>query len=123
MGDYVPKPGASSLTQQTQQAMGPAIGKQPMIQPASTTSAPLATATPKTTRQATSPSAGVPTAQLQVASPQAGIDKSGFVDNSAGAPLYNKPAEVGGALVRDAPLPPAARVFVSGTAAYHPRWL
>ena len=50
--------------------------------------------------------------------PAPGIDKQGFIDNSKGAPLYNTPAEAGGELVRDAPLPPAARVFVSGT---HPR--
>jgi hypothetical protein len=53
-----------------------------------------------------------------VAPPEAGIDKQGFIDNSKGAPLYGAPAEAGGELVRNAPLPPATRVFASGT---HPR--
>jgi hypothetical protein len=53
-----------------------------------------------------------------IAPPAPGVDKPGFIDNSKGAPIYNTPAEAGGELVRDAPLPPAARVFASGT---HPR--
>jgi hypothetical protein len=53
-----------------------------------------------------------------VAPPEAAIDKPGFIDNSTGAPIYNAPAEAGGEPVRDAPLPPAARVFASGT---HPK--
>jgi len=35
-----------------------------------------------------------------------------------GALIYTAPTEAGGVLVRDAPLPPAARVFASGT---HPK--
>jgi hypothetical protein len=50
--------------------------------------------------------------------PEAGVDKPGFIDNSKGAPIYTAPTEAGGVLVRDVPLPPAARVFASGT---HPR--
>jgi hypothetical protein len=53
-----------------------------------------------------------------IAPPEAGIDRPGFIDSSKGALIYNAPAEAGGAPVRDAPLPPAARVFASGT---HPR--
>jgi hypothetical protein len=53
-----------------------------------------------------------------VAPPESGIDKQGFIDNSKGAPLYGAPAEAGGQLLRDAPLPPATRVFASGI---HPR--
>jgi hypothetical protein len=49
-----------------------------------------------------------------VAPPEAGIDKPGFVDNS--------PIKAGGELVRDAPLPPAARVFVSGRYPSPKRW-
>ena len=118
MGGYVPKPGASS------QATAPALGTQPVVQQARTTSAPLPTSTPKTTQQASGPSAGVQAAQpmLQIASPEAGINKTGCVDNSDGAPLYSRPAEVGGVLVRDDRLPPGARVFVSGTAMHHPHW-
>src|SRR4051794_4873701 len=54
----------------------------------------------------------------RVAPPEAGIDRQGFIDSSKGAPLYGAPAEAGGQLVRDAPLPPATRVFASGI---HPR--
>ena len=50
-----------------------------------------------------------------IASATPGIDKTGFIDNGSGAPLYNRPPEAGGELVRAAPLPPTARVFVSGT--------
>jgi hypothetical protein len=51
----------------------------------------------------------------RIAAPKAGIDKTGFIDNSTGAPIYSGPAEAGGEVVRDAPLPPGSRVFVSGT--------
>ena len=50
-----------------------------------------------------------------IASATPGIDKTGFIDNGSGALLYNRPPEAGGELVRAAPLPPTARVFVSGT--------
>jgi hypothetical protein len=53
-----------------------------------------------------------------IAPPEPGIDKTGFIDNSKGAPIYSAPAEAGSELLRDTPLPPAARVFASGT---HPR--
>lgn len=49
-----------------------------------------------------------------IAPPEPGIDQPGFIDNSKGAPIYSAPAPVGGA-AEGAPLPPAARVFVSGT--------
>jgi len=51
----------------------------------------------------------------KIAQPELGIDQTGFIDNSKGAPIYNRPPEAGGELVRDTPLPPAARVFASGT--------
>ena len=54
-------------------------------------------------------------AGAEVAAPAPGIDKTGFIDNSDGANLRTAPAEAGGQLVRDQPLPPATRVFVSGT--------
>ena len=53
--------------------------------------------------------------ELHVAPPDAGIDKTGFIDNSKGAPIYSAPAEAGGETLRDTPLPLAARVFASGT--------
>jgi hypothetical protein len=63
-------------------------------------------------------SGGAAAHQPHIAPPEPGIDKTGFIGNSKGAPLYSAPAEAGGELLRDTPLPPAARVFASGT---HPR--
>lgn len=60
--------------------------------------------------------------ELSVAPPVAGIDKPGFIDNSKGAPIYNKPAVVGGETLGGAPLPPATRVFISGTHARLKDW-
>ncbi|HEX8114313.1 MAG TPA: DUF4157 domain-containing protein [Kofleriaceae bacterium] len=53
-----------------------------------------------------------------VTPPAAGIDKTGFIDRKDGANLHTDPIGSADALVRDKPLPPATRVFVSGT---HPR--
>jgi hypothetical protein len=53
-----------------------------------------------------------------VTHPVAGIDKTGFIDRKDGANLHTDPVGSADALVRDKPLPPATRVFVSGT---HPR--
>jgi len=50
-----------------------------------------------------------------VTAPKSGINKTGFIDNSDGANLRTGPAELGGQKVRDLPLPPGSRVFVSGT--------
>jgi hypothetical protein len=47
-----------------------------------------------------------------------GIDKVGFIDHSEGSFLRTAPRELGGDTVRPEPLPPATRVFVSGT---HPQ--
>ena len=47
-----------------------------------------------------------------------GIDKVGFIDHSEGSFLRTGPRELGGDTVRAEPLPPATRVFVSGT---HPQ--
>ena len=57
-----------------------------------------------------------------VAAPQAGIDKPGFIDHSDGAFVRTAPREADGAPVRDKPLPPATRVFVSGTHPEAPQW-
>jgi hypothetical protein len=57
-----------------------------------------------------------------VAAPQGGIDKAGFIDHSDGANIRTGPAESGGTPVRDEPLPPATRVFVSGTHPAAPQW-
>jgi len=57
-----------------------------------------------------------------IASPVGGINKPGFIDNSDGANLRTGPAEAGGQTVTDAPLPPATRVFVSGTHPGSAQW-
>jgi hypothetical protein len=57
-----------------------------------------------------------------VAPPKGGINKAGFIDNSDGANIRTGPAESGGQKVRDQPLPPATRVFVSGTHPDAPQW-
>ncbi|MEO7731335.1 MAG: DUF4157 domain-containing protein [Kofleriaceae bacterium] len=54
-------------------------------------------------------------ADAEIAPPTGGINKTGFIDNSKGANIHTGPAETGAPTVRDQPLPPATRVFVSGT--------
>ncbi|HWO25152.1 MAG TPA: DUF4157 domain-containing protein [Kofleriaceae bacterium] len=62
-------------------------------------------------------------ASAAIAAPAGGINKSGFVDNSDGANLRTGPAEAGGHKVIDDPLPPATRVFVSGTYPGASQWV
>jgi hypothetical protein len=59
---------------------------------------------------------------LQITPPHTGIDKPGFIDNSEGSYIRSGPREAGGQAVRDQPLPPATRVFVSGTHPSAPAW-
>jgi len=66
-------------------------------------------------RKPGSPGTGVGGAEPGITPPKSGIDKAGFIDNSDGANLRTGPIESGGQKVRDQPLPPAPRVFVSGT--------
>ena len=97
--------------------------------PAAVSSSPAARSSPAVSRSANvapvqlAPAFGTTKARTgdlapAIAPPEAGINKPGFIDNSKGAPIYTSPTEVGGVPVRDVPLPPAARVFASGT---HPR--
>jgi hypothetical protein len=58
----------------------------------------------------------------EVAAPAGGVNLPGFIDTSDGANLRTGPAEAGGKTVIDAPLPPATRVFVSGTYPSAPQW-
>ncbi|HEY0192103.1 MAG TPA: hypothetical protein VGC42_13375, partial [Kofleriaceae bacterium] len=51
----------------------------------------------------------------EIAAPAGGVHLPGFIDTSDGANLRTGPAEAGGIAVLDEPLPPATRVFVSGT--------
>jgi hypothetical protein len=67
----------------------------------------------------TPPSAG---AGADIAAPTGGVNLPGFIDTSDGANLRTGPAEAGGKTVIDAPLPPATRVFVSGTYPSAPQW-
>lgn len=90
-------------------------GKRTLVQPQ------VAPAHNASARAPNKPSSRGASDELAVAPPVAGIDKPGFIDNSKGAPIYNKPASVGGEMLR-APLPPAARVFISGTHARLKDW-
>ena len=115
-----PKPGGSSLVQQTAGAeVIPIPGKRTLTEQL-ISNAPVQL-TPAHAAGGTTGAQGA-SHTLQIAPPQPGIDKAGFVDNSKGAPIYNKPAERGGELVRDAPLPPATRVFASGTHSTLKHW-
>ncbi|HEX7843386.1 MAG TPA: hypothetical protein VF469_38200 [Kofleriaceae bacterium] len=60
--------------------------------------------------------------ETEIAVPTGGVNLPGFIDASDGANLRTGPAEVGGKIVIDAPLPPATRVFVSGTHPSAPAW-
>jgi hypothetical protein len=64
----------------------------------------------------------VPPAPPQVARPASGIDKMGFIDTSDGANIRTGPAEAGGQALTPSPMPPATRVFVSGTHPQTPEW-
>ncbi|HEX8112343.1 MAG TPA: DUF4157 domain-containing protein [Kofleriaceae bacterium] len=63
-----------------------------------------------------------PGSAADIAAPTGGINLPGFIDTSDGANLRTGPAEAGGKTVIDAPLPPATRVFVSGTYPSAPEW-
>jgi hypothetical protein len=112
--EFTRRPGGGSTTPKTTGGAEPlAPGKrtltEQLVAPAPVQRAPAHPASGAAT------GAGSAAHEPHIASPEAGIDKPGFIDNSKGAPLYSAPAEAGGELLRDAPLPPAARVFASGT--------
>ena len=73
-------------------------------------------------RKPDGPSAASSDASPAVAPPKGGINKAGFIDNGDGGNIRTGPAESGGQKVRDQPLPPATRVFVSGTHPDAPQW-
>jgi hypothetical protein len=121
MGGFTQKPGATTLVQQ--QAPGRADahpGKRTLVEQADVVGS--ATAQRTQSHAADQRDAAADDATLPVSAPAAGIDKPGFIDNSKGAPVYAKPAELGGGLVRETPLPPAARVFVSGSHPSRTHW-
>jgi hypothetical protein len=101
-----------------------AVGKRTLVEtitshPAATKSTP-----PSATLQLKpdGPIAAAGGAGPAVTPPTGGINKSGFIDNSDGANIRTGPAEAGGQTVRNQPLPPATRVFVSGTHPHAPAW-
>lgn len=57
-----------------------------------------------------------------LAPPKPGINLTGFIDHSDGAFVRAGPAEAGAPLLHPQPLPPAARVFVSGVHPATPQW-
>lgn len=73
-------------------------------------------------RKPGSPGTGAGCTEPGITPPKGGIDKAGFIDNSYGANLRTGPIESGGQKVLDQPLPPATRVFVSGTHPDAPHW-
>lgn len=58
----------------------------------------------------------------QITPPTPGINGAGFIDHGDGANIRTGPAEAGGQTVRSEPLPPATRLFVSGTHPGAPDW-
>jgi hypothetical protein len=60
---------------------------------------------------------GGPASDTVIDEPRAGDSRPGFIDNSQGANLRNRPIGPGSQTLTAAPLPPATRVFVSG---HHP---
>jgi hypothetical protein len=110
------------------------VGKQSLVDQLQASTAPQAqpTAVPHLAagptpggavqRKPNAPDPGASGAAPSVTSPKSGIDKTGFIDNSDGANIRTGPAESGGQTVRDHPLPPATRVFVSGTHPDAPEW-
>jgi Domain of unknown function (DUF4157) len=77
------------------------------------------TTTGRVQRAPASPDAAT---DVHIAAPTGGVNLPGFIDTSDGANLRTGPAEMGGKTVIDAPLPPATRVFVSGTHPSAPQW-
>lgn len=95
MPEFTGRPGGGSTTPKTTgEAEPPAPGKrtltEPLVAPAPVQRAPAHPASGGASGAA--PAAHEP----RIASPEAGIDKPGFIDNSKGAPLYSAPAEAGG---------------------------
>jgi hypothetical protein len=94
-----PRPGGSTLVQQSGSAHDqPVPGKRTLTEQI----APVAPVQRSPAHQAH----GTQTATSgehtpKIAQPEPGIDQTGFIDNSKGAPIYNRPPEAGGDLVRD----------------------
>jgi len=57
-----------------------------------------------------------------ITQPKPGTTKVGFIDNDDGSNIRTGPAESGGTILTEAPMPPATRVVVSGTHPDVPEW-
>jgi hypothetical protein len=95
--------GSSGSAPNHGQPAAPAIGTKPLIEQIP---GPTSAQRGPTTVAGVDPS---------VEPPKGGINQPGFIDHGDGANLRTAPGELGGQKVRDQPLPPATRVFVSGT--------
>jgi hypothetical protein len=109
----------------------PPVGKQTLIEQLQPQAVPLAVTVPNQVAASTPGSvvqrqpaqgAGSSNADADVAPPSPGIDKAGFIDHGDGSNIRSGPEEAGGQKLRDQPLPPATRVFVSGTHPRAPAW-
>lgn len=115
-GDHVVSTGDHSVTPRAAPAQE--VGKRTLVEDVlarPTHVAPAVQRMPDQTASAVGTNRGA-------VSPKGGIDKAGFIDNTDGANIRSGAAEVGGQKVRDRPLPPATRVFVSGTHPDAPAW-
>jgi hypothetical protein len=98
---------------------GIAAGKQPDEPPVQRKASQTGKREAAVQRVPAAPGAG---SNASVADPKSGINKAGFIDHGDGANIRTGPAESGGKTVRDQPLPPATRIFVSGTHPDAPQW-
>jgi hypothetical protein len=78
---------------------------------------------PAVQRTGATPDQAADPADARNTPPAGGIDKPGFIDHGDGAFVRTGPREAGGTPVRGQPLPPATRVFVSGTHPRAPEWM
>jgi hypothetical protein len=78
---------------------------------------------PAVQRTGATPDRAAGRADADITPPVGGIDKPGFIDHGNGAFVRTGPREAGGTPVRAQPLPPATRVFVSGTHPRSPEWM
>jgi hypothetical protein len=115
----------TSTTQDPQgnRSGAPHVGKRTLVEqiavPVQAAPSPAPSGIPALQRAPASPgSAPGP----EIAAPAGGVNLPGFIDTSDGANLRTGPAEAGGRTVIAAPLPPATRVFVSGTHPSAPEW-
>jgi hypothetical protein len=104
------------------QPTSPDIGKRTLIGQIPEDPASARSRAPDIVVQRKPDAASASSGDAGITPPKGGINKTGFVDHRDGANLRTGPAESGGQKLRDQPLPPATRVFVSGTHPDAPAW-